>query len=441
MFSRSQSPYPGLIGGRTRTETTTGLLKLGDEYGAHNYHPLPIVAAEAEGAWVTAVGGRRYLDMLAAYSALNFGHGHPRLIAAAQRQLERLTLVSRAFQHDQFGPFCAELADLAGMEVVLPMNTGAEAVETAIKVARKWGYTVKGVPRDQAVIIAFDGNFHGRTTTIVSFSTDSDARDDFGPYTPGFRVVPYGDLDALTAVVSELGERVVAVLVEPIQGEAGVVVPPPGFLAGIRSLCTENGILMIADEIQSGLGRTGYTFACAAEDVVPDAYLLGKALGGGIVPVSAMVSTWPVLGVLHPGQHGSTFGGNPLACAVGREVVAMPRTGEYHAPARALGERLPGRPAALPSSVVRGVRGRGLWAGLEFASLSGREVCERLAAHGVLAKETHDKLTDSTLEDPRSARQVVTGTIRLAPPLIISEQDLEWGLDQIEAVASELAQG
>ena len=326
------------------TETTTGLLKLGDEYGAHNYHPLPVVAAEAEGAWVTDVEGRRYLDMLAAYSALNFGHGHPRLIAAAQRQLERLTLVSRAFQHDQFGPFCAELADLAGMEVVLPMNTGAEAVETAIKVARKWGYTVKGVPRDQAVIIAFDGNFHGRTTTIVSFSTDPDARDDFGPYTPGFRVVPYGDLDALTAVVSELGERVVAVLVEPIQGEAGVVVPPPGFLAGIRSLCTENGILMIADEIQSGLGRTGYTFACAAEDVVPDAYLLGKALGGGIVPVSAMVSTWPVLGVLHPGQHGSTFGGNPLACAVGREVVAMLRTGEYQARARALGGA-PARPA------------------------------------------------------------------------------------------------
>ena len=379
------------------TETTTGLLKLSEEYGAHNYHPLPVVAAEAEGAWVTDVEGRRYLDMLAAYSALNFGHAHPRLIAAAQRQLERLTLVSRAFQHDQFGPFCAELADLAGLEVVLPMNTGAEAVETAIKVARKWGYTVKGVPRDQAVIIAFEGNFHGRTTTIVSFSTDPDARDDFGPYTPGFRVVPYGDLDALTAVVSELGQRVVAVLVEPIQGEAGVVVPPPGFLAGIRSLCTENGILMIADEIQSGLGRTGYTFACEAEGVVPDAYLLGKALG-----------------VLHPGQHGSTFGGNPLACAVGREVVAMLRTGEYQARARALGERLHGRLAALPSSVVRSVRGRGMWAGLEFASLSGREVCERLTARGVLAKETHGSV------------------IRLAPPLIISQEDLDWGLDRIE---------
>jgi len=396
------------------TETMTGLLKLSSEYGAHNYHPLPVVAAEAEGAWVTDVEGRRYLDMLAAYSALNFGHRHPRLIAAARRQLDQLTLVSRAFDHDQFGPFCAELADLADMDVVLPMNTGAEAVETAIKVARKWGYTVKGVPADQVVIIAFAGNFHGRTTTIVSFSTDPDARADFGPYTPGFRVVPYGDLDALASVVASLGERVVAVLVEPIQGEAGVVVPPPGFLAGIRSLCTAHGILMIADEIQSGLGRTGYTFACAAEGVVPDAYLLGKALGGGIVPVSAMVSTWPVLGVLRPGQHGSTFGGNPLACAVAREVIAMLRTGQYQARARVLGERMHARLNELPSSAVSTVRGRGLWAGLEFASLPGREVCERLAARGVLVKETHGNV------------------IRLAPPLIIGESDLDWGLDRIE---------
>jgi ornithine--oxo-acid transaminase len=398
------------------TETMTGLLKLSSEYGAHNYHPLPVVAAEAEGAWITDVEGRRYLDLLAAYSALNFGHRHPRLIAAARRQLDHLTLVSRAFEHDQFGPFCAELADLADMDVVLPMNTGAEAVETAIKVARKWGYTVKGVPADQAVIIAFTGNFHGRTTTIVGFSTDPDARADFGPYTPGFRIVPYGDLDATAEAVGELGERIVAVLVEPIQGEAGVVVPPPGFLAGIRELCTAHDILMIADEIQSGLGRTGYTFACAAEGVVPDAYLLGKALGGGIVPVSAMVSTWPVLGVLRPGQHGSTFGGNPLACAVAREVVAMLRTGEYQARAGVLGERMHARLSALPSSAVRAVRGRGLWAGLEFASLPGREVCERLAARGVLAKETHGTV------------------IRLAPPLIIGEADLDWGLDRIEDV-------
>ena len=397
------------------TGIMTDLLELTSEHGAHNYHPLPIVAAQAEGVWVTDVEGRRYLDMLAAYSALNFGHRHPRLIAAARRQLEHVTLVSRAFDHDQFGPFCAELAELAGMDVVLPMNTGAEAVETAIKVARKWGYTVKGVPADQAVIIAFTGNFHGRTTTIISFSTDPDARDDFGPYTPGFVVVPYGDLPALTSAVEELGERVVAVLIEPIQGEAGVVVPPPGFLPGVRELCTAHGILMIADEIQSGLGRTGYTFACTAEGVVPDAYLLGKALGGGIVPVSAMVSTWPVLGVLHPGQHGSTFAGNPLACAVAREVIAMLRTGEYQERSALLGEKFHARLAALPGDVVREVRGRGLWAGVEFSSLPGREVCERLAANGVLAKETHGNM------------------IRLAPPLVISDEDLDWGLDRIEA--------
>jgi ornithine--oxo-acid transaminase len=400
------------------TETMTGrmsdLIELSYAHSAHNYSPLPVVIDEGEGAWVTDVEGRRYLDMLAAYSALNFGHRHPRLIAAARQQLDRLTLVSRAFEHDQFGPFCAELAELAGMDVVLPMNTGAEAVETAIKVARKWGYTVKGVPADQAVIITFDGNFHGRTTTIISFSTDPDARDDFGPYTPGFRVVPYGDLGALTAAIGSLGERVVAVLVEPIQGEAGVVVPPPGFLAGLRRLCTEHGILMIADEIQSGLGRTGFTFACGAENVVPDAYLLGKALGGGIVPLSAMVSTWPVLSVLYPGQHGSTFGGNPLACAIGREVVAMLRTGEYQGRSAMLGKRMQARLAGLPREVVSTVRGRGLWAGLEFASLPGREVCERLAARGVLAKETHGNV------------------IRLAPPLVISEEDLDWGLDRIE---------
>jgi ornithine--oxo-acid transaminase len=385
------------------------------EYSAHNYHPLPVVAATASGVWVTDTEGKRYLDLLAGYSALNFGHRHPRLIAVAMRQLERVTLVSRAFDHDQFGPFCAELAQLCGMEMVLPMNTGAEAVETAIKVARKWGYVTRGVPADQAVIIVFSGNFHGRTTTIISFSTDPEARADFGPYTPGFRIVPYGDLDALTAAVDELGERVVAMLVEPIQGEAGVLVPPAGFLAGIRELCTANGILMIADEIQSGLGRTGFTFACTAENVVPDAYLLGKALGGGIVPVSAMVSSWPVLGVLQPGQHGSTFAGNPLACAVAREVIAMLRTGEYQARAAVLGDRMHARLGALPADVVRAVRGRGLWAGIEFTALPGREVCERLAARGVLAKETHGNV------------------IRLAPPLVISEEDLDWGMDRIEA--------
>jgi ornithine--oxo-acid transaminase len=382
-------------------------------YGAHNYRPLPVVITEAEGAWVTATDGRRYLDMLAAYSAINFGHRHPRLVAAAKRQLDQVTLVSRAFEHDQFGPFCKELAELAGMEMVLPMNTGAEAVETAIKTARKWGYEVKGVPADQAVIIAFENNFHGRTTTIVSFSTDPDARGSYGPFTPGFRVIPFGDADALAEAMDD---RVVGVLVEPIQGEAGVVVPPPGFLAAARDLCTAHGALLIADEIQSGLGRTGRTFACEHEGVRPDMYLLGKALGGGIVPVSAVASSREILGVFQPGQHGSTFGGNPLACAVAREVIAMLSTGEFQERSAKLGTHLHDRLSALPSGAVREVRGRGLWAGLVFTELGGHEACQRLAARGVLAKDTHGT------------------TIRLAPPLMISEQDLDWGLDQIEAI-------
>jgi ornithine--oxo-acid transaminase len=382
-------------------------------HSAHNYHPLPVVIGTAEGAWVTDVDGRRYLDMLAAYSAINFGHRHPRLVAAAQRQLERVTLVSRAFQHDQFGPFCAELAAMAGMEMVLPMNTGAEAVETAIKTARKWGYEVKSVPANEAVIIAFDGNFHGRTTTIISFSTDPDARDSYGPYTPGFRLVPYGDAEALAAAMDE---RVVAVLVEPIQGEAGVIVPPSGFLTKVRELCTQWGALMVADEIQSGLGRTGTTFACEHDDVVPDMYILGKALGGGIVPVSAVVSSSEVLGVFKPGQHGSTFGGNPLGCAIAREVIAMLNTGEFQERSAKLGTHLHDRLNALPASAVRDVRGRGLWAGVEFAELSGREVSERLMAAGVLAKDTHGT------------------TIRLAPPLMISQDDLDWAIDQLDAL-------
>ena len=401
------------------TETMPDLSGLTRDYSAHNYHPLPLVAASASGVWVTDVEGRRYLDMLAGYSALNFGHRHPQLVAAATRQLDRVTLVSRAFDHDQFGPFCAELAELAGMEMVLPMNTGAEAVETAIKVARKWGYLERGVPHDEAIIVVFDGNFHGRTTTIVSFSSDPDARADYGPYTPGFVSVPFGDLTALRAVFGQFGPRIVAVLIEPIQGEAGVIVPPPGFLAGVRELCTSAGVLMIADEIQSGLGRVGHTFACSAEGVTPDAYLLGKALGGGIVPVSAMVSSRSVLGVLKPGQHGSTFGGNPLACAVAREVIAMLRTGEYQARSASLGAVLHERLAALPAPVVSSVQGRGLWAGVSFSSLSGRAVCERLLSMGVLAKETHGN------------------TIRLAPPLVITEEELGWGLDRFtEAVLS-----
>ena len=400
--------------GSEGTPTAERLRAQAAAHGAHNYHPLPVVIAEAEGAWVTDVDGRRYLDLLAAYSAINFGHRHPRLVAAAQRQLERVTLVSRAFEHDQFGPFCAELAALAGMQMVLPMNTGAEAVETAIKTARKWGYEVKGVPAGEAVIVAFGGNFHGRTTTIISFSTDEDARASFGPYTPGFTVVPYGDLDALADAVDD---RVVGVLVEPIQGEAGVLVPPPGFLAGVREICSARDALMIADEVQSGLGRTGTTFACEHEDVVPDMYLLGKALGGGIVPVSAVVSSAEILGVFRPGQHGSTFGGNPLACAVGREVIAMLATGEFQERSAKLGAHMHDRLSALPPSAVRDVRGRGLWAGVEFASLSGREACERLAERGILAKDTHGT------------------TIRLAPPLVITEEDLDRALDCVEEIA------
>src|SRR5262252_6647170 len=393
--------------------TATELRALSDAHSAHNYHPLPVVISAAEGTWVTDVEGHRYLDMLAAYSAINFGHRHPRLVAAARHQLDQVTLVSRAFDHDQFGLFCAELAELAGMDMVLPMNTGAEAVETAIKTARKWGYEVKGVPDGQAVIVAFEGNFHGRTTTIVSFSTDPDARGSYGPYTPGFRVVPYGDAAALAAAMDE---RVVGVLIEPIQGEAGVIVPPAGFLRQVRELCSHWGALMIADEIQSGLGRTGTTFACEHDDVVPDMYVLGKALGGGIVPVSAVVSSAQVLGVFKPGQHGSTFGGNPLACAVGREVIAMLGTGEFQERSAKLGTHMHHRLAELPGDAVAEIRGRGLWAGVEFASLSGRQVSERLAARRVLAKDTHGT------------------TIRLAPPLTISEEDLDWALDQVEDV-------
>ena len=386
------------------------LRALSEEHSAHNYHPLPIVITEAEGAWVVDAEGKRYLDMLAAYSAVNFGHRNPRLTEAAKRQLDRVTLVSRAFDHDEFGPFVTELAELCGKDMVLPMNTGAEAVETALKTARKWGYEVKGVPADEANIITFEGNFHGRTTTIISFSTDPDAKGSFGPYTPGFRTVPYGDVEALRAAVDD---RTVAVLIEPIQGEAGVNVPPSGFLTAVRELCTERGTLMIADEIQSGLGRTGTTFAVEHEGVVPDIYVLGKALGGGIMPVSAVVADRDVLGVFKPGQHGSTFGGNPLACAIAREVIAILRTGEFQERSRRLGEHMHRRLGALPADLVREVRGRGLWAGVELYGLA-RPVSERLMELGVLAKETHET------------------TIRLAPPLVVSEADLDWGLDQLE---------
>jgi ornithine--oxo-acid transaminase len=388
---------------------------------ANNYHPLPVEIASGEGAWVTDVDGRRYLDLLAAYSAVNFGHGHPALVAAAKAQLDRVTLVSRAFENDQLEPFAAELAALAGKEMVLPMNTGAEAVESGIKVARAWGYRVKGVEHDRATIVVASGNFHGRTTTIVSFSDDPSARDDFGPYTPGFRVVPYGSAEALEAAIDE---TTVAVLLEPVQGEAGVILPPEDYLPAVRRLCDEHRVLFIADEIQSGLGRVGATFACDLVGVVPDLYLLGKALGGGIVPVSAVVGNRDVLGVLRPGEHGSTFGGNPLAAAVGRAVVRMLATGEPQARARDLGAVLERRLRALVGRGVTAVRVRGLWAGVDIDPAVGtaREVCERMMAEGVLAKDTHGQ------------------TVRFAPPIVIDEADLEHAIDVFERVLATAAQ-
>jgi ornithine--oxo-acid transaminase len=353
--------------------------------------------------------------MLAAYSALNFGHRHPRLIEAAKRQLDRVTLTSRAFHNDLFGPFCEQLAALCGKDMVLTMNTGAEAVETAIKTARRWGYDVKGVAPDRANIVVAGGNFHGRTVTIVSFSDDPSARGGFGPFTPGFTIVPYGDIEALRDAIDD---DTVAFLVEPIQGEAGIIVPPEGYLRAARELCTERNVLLMADEIQSGLGRTGTTFAVEHEGVVPDIYILGKALGGGIVALSAIVADRDVLGVIGPGEHGSTFGGNPLACAVGLEVLDILRSGEYQARSAELGDWLIDalRDAAFPNVVE--VRGRGLWVGIVLRPEAGtaREACERLMAQGVLAKDTHET------------------TIRLAPPLSIEREDLEWALERIEGV-------
>lgn len=396
------------------------VIGLEHDHAAHNYHPLPVVVASGDGAWVTDVDGKRYLDCLAAYSAVNFGHSNPVLLDAARDQLGRITLTSRAFYNDQLGPFVSALAELSGKDMVLPMNTGAEAVESGIKVARAWGYRVKGVAAGQANIIVAAGNFHGRTTTIVSFSDDEDARADFGPFTPGFRTVAYGDAAALEAAIDE---NTVAVLIEPIQGESGVVVPPADYLPAVREITSRHNVLFIADEIQSGLGRTGATFACDLVDVVPDLYLLGKALGGGIVPVSAVVGNRDVLGVIQPGQHGSTFGGNPLAAAVGLAVVRMLASGEYQERARVLGARLHAGLGALVGNGVVAVRGAGLWAGVDIDPdlASGRVVCEALMARGVLAKDTHGS------------------TIRLAPPLVVSGEDLDWAVAQLAEVLAELA--
>ena len=389
-----------------------------EQYAAHNYAPLPIVISRAEGVWMWDADGKKYLDMLAAYSAINFGHAHPELLAVARAQLDEVTLTSRAFYNDQLGPFCKELAALCGMEMVLPMNTGAEAVETAIKTARKWGYTRKGVPANQAKIICCSENFHGRTTTIVSFSTDPQSRGGFGPFTPGFEIVPFGDIDALAAAIDE---HTVGFLVEPIQGEAGIIVPPDDYLANVRALCTAHNVLFMADEIQSGLGRTGATFTCDLFDVEPDIYMLGKALGGGIVPVSAVVSRADILGVFTPGDHGSTFGGNPLACAIARKVIEILNTGTYQARARRLGAYLFERLDGLRSSdKVKEIRGRGLWVGIELYPEAGpaKDYCKKLMAEGMLCKDTNEQ------------------TMRLAPPLCITRDELDWAAEQLYKVLS-----
>lgn len=400
---------------------TAEMIALVEEHSPHNYHPLPVVVSKAEGAWVTDVEGKRYLDMLSAYSALNFGHRHPDLIRAAKAQLDLVTLTSRAFHNDRFGPFCEQLAELCAMDMVLPMNSGAEAVETALKTARRWGYDVKGVPAGRAKIVVCDGNFHGRTITIVGFSSDASATTGFGPFTPGFVSVPFGDAEALKTALED--PDVVAFLVEPIQGEAGVRIPPEGYLREARRLCTERNVLLLADEIQTGLGRTGSTFACDHEGVKPDVYILGKALGGGILPVSAVVSRADVLGVFRPGEHGSTFGGNPLACAVGLEVLALLRTKEYQQRSKDLGAWFLQRLREEAPTSVTEVRGRGLWFGIELTpeAAPARAVCERLLELGVLAKDTQET------------------TIRLAPPLMVSRGDLEWSLERIVSALAERA--
>lgn len=397
------------------SEATRAAIELVDSCTAHNYAPLPVVITAGSGAWVTDVDGRRYLDCLAAYSALNFGHGNPRFTEVAKRQLDRLTLTSRAAHSDTLGPFAQKLAKLAGKELVLPMNTGAEAVETAIKVARKWGRLVKGVPEGRGEIVAMHGNFHGRTTTIISFSDDETARADYGPFTPGFRLVDFGDAEALAEAITP---ETVAVLLEPIQGEAGIVVPPEGYLRRVRELTRERNVLMICDEVQTGMGRTGTTFRFQAEGVEPDLITVGKALGAGIVPLSAVIGDRETLGLLRPGQHGSTFGGNPLACAIGAAVCEELERGEYQRRSAQLGERLH---AGLRELLGRGavaVRGAGLWAGVDIDPALGtaKEVCLDLLERGILAKDTHGQ------------------TIRFAPPLVVGEEEIELILREFAAV-------
>jgi ornithine--oxo-acid transaminase len=386
-----------------------------DRYSAHNYHPLPVVLERGEGAWVWDVDGNRYLDMLSAYSALNQGHRHPAILEAARRQLDTLTLTSRAFHNDQMGPFLKELCEATGFERALPMNTGAEAVETAIKMVRKWGYQVKGVAADKAEIIVCENNFHGRTTTIVGFSSEPQYKDGFGPFTPGFKTIPYGDAAALKKAITK---NTVAFLVEPLQGEGGVVVPPTGFLAAARKICTENRVALVADEIQTGLGRTGKLFCYEWDDIRPDVLIVGKALGGGVYPVSAAIADSEYMDVFHPGDHGSTFGGNPLAAAIARASLRVILDEELPARSAKLGAWFMDRLRAIESPHVQEVRGKGLMIGVVIKESSGtaRPFCEALEAKGVLAKETHHQV------------------IRFAPPLTITEEELEFALEQAAAV-------
>jgi ornithine--oxo-acid transaminase len=394
-------------------------IDLENRYSAHNYAPLPVVLARGQGAYLWDVAGRRYVDMMSAYSAASHGHGHPRILAALEAQAKRLAVPSRAYYNDRLGPFLEEICKLTGLDAALPMNTGAEAVETAIKAARRWGYRVKGVAADRAEIIVANGNFHGRTTTVISFSTEPDYREGFGPFTPGFRAVPFGDLAAVERAITP---DTVAVLVEPIQGEAGIIVPPAGFLIGLRRICDAHNVLLILDEVQSGLGRTGAWFAFQYERIRPDGLILGKALGGGVLPVSAFVACRELMDVFTPGSHGSTFGGNPLAAAVGLEALHVIRDEGLVEKSRVLGARMLERLRAIKSPALKDVRGRGLWVGAEIepAVASARTACERLLDKGVLSKETH--------------RTVV----RLAPPLVIARDDLDWALDRFEEVVHEL---
>lgn len=392
--------------------STKEILAQTDQYGARNYKPLPVVLAKAEGVWVWDPEGKRYMDMLSAYSALNHGHRHPRIIAALKEQADLVTLTSRAFNNDKLGLFYAKLAAITGKQKILPMNTGAEAVETALKAARRWGYRVKGIPQDQAEIVVCDGNFHGRTTTIVGFSSDEAYRADFGPFTPGFKLIKYGDIAALRAAITP---NTAAFLVEPIQGEAGIRIPPTGFVRQAYDLCREQNVLFVADEIQTGLGRTGKMFCCDWEDVKPDMYIIGKALGGGVYPVSAVAADDDILGVFEPGSHGSTFGGNPLGAAAGIAALDVLIEEGLAERSRLMGERFLRRVQAIVNPHIVEVRGRGLFVGVELDT-KARPYCEALAEVGVLAKETHDNV------------------IRFAPPLTITEEEMEWALDRIESV-------